>query len=353
MPSQSLRKPIAILLHILVWALLAFVLLLYPPLSWGIDVPLAFWGQQSLLLTMLVAIFYTNANVIVPKTLLRHRMTWFIASVVLMLLTTQLVTYGYNQASHFKELLDKAFGVKRTHPRIIDGFVLAITMGVIGISTMLRIIQNWQKTEVHRQQLEQQHISSELAFLKAQINPHFFFNTLNNIYALTYVDVGASRESLHTLSRMMRYLLYETRNDSTMLSREISFLKDYLALMKLRLSEGTRLEVSIPEQLTDYPVAPMLLLPFVENAFKHGISAMQEGAIEIRICQREAQLDVYIRNSNHPAQYADPERSGIGLSNTRRRLDLLYAGRHQLHTGIQDESHYVVQLKLQLDYDKA
>jgi sensor histidine kinase YesM len=353
MPNQHSRRPVAILLHALVWSLLAFILLLFPPLSWGIDVPLAFWGQQSLLLLMLTLIFYVNANVVVPKTLLRHRMTAFIVCIAAMVLLTQLTTYLYNEASNFRELLDKAFGSHRRRHTSIDGFVLALTAGVIGISTTLRIVQHWQRAETLRQEMEQQHTNSELAFLKAQINPHFFFNTLNNIYALTYIDVPASRESLHTLSRMMRYLLYETRNDSTLLSREISFLKDYLALMRLRLSEGTVLDVRLPEPLEDYPIAPMLLLPFVENAFKHGISAMQEGSISIAIRQEGPELDIRIRNSNHPAAYADPERSGIGLSNTRRRMALLYPDRHELETGVPEGDQYVVHLKLQLANVKA
>jgi len=152
---------------------------------------------------------------------------------------------------------------------------------------------------------------------------------------------------------MMRYLLYETKNDSTLLSREISFLKDYLALMKLRLSDTTRLDVQIPETLRDYTIAPMLLLPFVENAFKHGISAMHEGCISIAIHQQGQALEVIIRNSNHPAEYADPDSSGIGLANTRRRMDLLYPGRHELEAGVQEPDHYLVHLKLDLADDKA
>ncbi len=353
MPFHSDRRFVAFLLHLLVWGSLAFVLLLYPPLSWGIKVPAAFWGQQILLLIVLVAIFYVNARVIVPRTLLRHRTTIFILSVIGLMLGAQLITFLYNHTSHFKELLDKAFGVRRRHPRGIDTFVLALSMGVIGVSTTLRIVQHWQEAETLRQQLEQQHTNSELAFLKAQINPHFFFNTLNNIYALTYVDVPASREALHTLSRMMRYLLYETRNDTTLLSREISFVRDYLALMRLRLSDSTRLEVHIPETPEDFPIAPMLLLPFVENAFKHGISAMHEGSIYISIRQAGPRLEVLIRNSNHPAEYADPEGSGIGMANTRRRMDLLYPGRHELQAGVQGADLYVVSLKLDLADVKA
>src|SRR5690606_41040104 len=110
-------------------------------------------------------------------------------------------------------------------------------------------------------------IGSELSFLKAQINPHFFFNTLNNIYALTYVDVETSRSALHKLSRMMRYLLYDTQAGITPLSQELSFVKDYIELMKLRLNETTKVVFKEPDLKENIQIPPMLFLPYIENAF--------------------------------------------------------------------------------------
>ncbi|MDB5243398.1 MAG: signal transduction histidine kinase LytS, partial [Spirosoma sp.] len=198
--------------------------------------------------------------------------------------------------------------------------------------------------------LEQAKTTSELSFLKAQINPHFFFNTLNNIYALTLVDVELARDALHRLSRMMRYVLYETQNGTASLSKEVSFVGDYIQLMQLRLTDKVTVTLNTPSPLHDQPIAPMLLLPFVENAFKHGVSALQPSLIAINIQQEQNKLLLEVRNTlfmdkNHSLEAG----SGIGLTNTRRRLDLLYPGQYALHINEHTpEGEYQVQLTLNL-----
>src|ERR1700709_2659627 len=119
--------------------------------------------------------------------------------------------------------------------------------------------------------MEQEQIRSELSFLKAENNPFFFFHSLYNIYALTLVNADTSRKALHQLSRMMRYVLYDTQHGTAQLSQEIAFIKDYISLMELRLTDKVTITFDLPTSLHDMVVAPMLFLPFVENAFKHGI----------------------------------------------------------------------------------
>jgi LytS/YehU family sensor histidine kinase len=192
-------------------------------------------------------------------------------------------------------------------------------------------MEKWQKDRLINQELEQDRISSELSFLKAQINPHFFFNTLNNIYALTHIDAETSRKAIHQLSRMMRYVLYDTQNSTTQLSQEIAFIKDYISLMELRLTDVVKIEFSSPASIKDLAVAPMIFLPFVENAFKHGVSATQPSYINISVEQRDALLELRVVNTIIKEQSNNlEEASGIGLNNTRRRLDLLYPGKHIL-----------------------
>jgi LytS/YehU family sensor histidine kinase len=173
---------------------------------------------------------------------------------------------------------------------------------------------------------------------------------MNNIYALTQIDADMAGQAIHKLSRMMRYLLYETHQGHAMLSQEIAFLKDYISLMQLRLTEAVKVHVDIPEQLQDLPIAPMMLLPFLENAFKHGVSATQKSHIDILILQRSAELDITIRNSVIQDNNASLDsNSGIGLLNTRRRLDLLYQGKHKLETcGTNTDNEYTVHLILDL-----
>src|SRR6185437_1701172 len=196
---------------------------------------------------------------------------------------------------------------------------------VLGISTSITVMEKWQKDRLIHQEMEQDKISSELSFLKAQINPHFFFNTLNNIYALTLVNADTSRKAIHQLSRMMRYVLYDTQNATPQLSQEIAFIKDYISLMQLRLTDVVKVNLTTPAILKDMAVAPMIFLPFVENAFKHGVSATQPSNINISVGQQNAIVELKISNSIIKEQNNNLEAgSGIGLNNTRRRLDLLY-----------------------------
>jgi two-component system, LytTR family, sensor kinase len=179
--------------------------------------------------------------------------------------------------------------------------------------------------------MEQDKISSELSFLKAQINPHFFFNTLNNIYALTLINADTSRKAIHQLSRMMRYVLYDTQNSTTLLSQEIAFVKDYISLMQLRLTDAVKIDFTSPASLKDVAIAPMIFLPFVENAFKHGVSAIQPSSITISVTQQNSKIDLEVVNTVIKEQNNNLEAgSGIGLNNTRRRLDLLYPGKYSL-----------------------
>jgi LytS/YehU family sensor histidine kinase len=221
----------------------------------------------------------------------------------------------------------------------------------IGISTSVSSVQKWQKDENLRRELDQQRINTELSFLKAQINPHFFFNTLNNIYALTNLDIKKSQEALLKLSRMMRYVLYENQKDQTLLSKEINFIKDYIELMKMRLSEKVKLDIQISELKEDLVIAPMLLLPFLENSFKHGISSQYESTILIKLEVMGDTLFFETKNHIFPIHPESPEarENGIGLVNTQRRLALLYPEKHRLKFGKdQSNEEYCVNLTINL-----
>ncbi|HLI93398.1 MAG TPA: histidine kinase, partial [Puia sp.] len=155
-----------------------------------------------------------------------------------------------------------------------------------------------------------------------------------NIYALTEVDAALAGKAIHQLSRMMRYLLYDTQPGSTMLSQEIAFVRDYIGLMKLRLTETATVDIQTPADLRDMPIAPMIFLPFIENAFKHGVRPLEPSQIKIVISQSGSLLDLTVRNPiiNDNRTSLDAG-TGIGLVNTRRRLDLLYPGKFKLDIG--------------------
>lgn len=338
MPVLTPRRFLTPLIHMLMWGLFGLTFLLFQPFTGHLTMPPQFWLKQGLMFGVWVATFYFASKVMVPRLLFQGRTGWFILALV----GTTVVVLSFSKflesVLDLPALIDKAFLAATGRPRLgrsgsrTDTMGLFTTLFVLGISTSITVVQKWQYDAQARQTLEQQRVSAELSVLKAQINPHFFFNTLNNIYALTLLDGEQAREAIHRLSRMMRYVLYDTAGGLTLLSQEIAFVQDYITLMQLRLDERVRVTFEKPDPVHDVPVAPMLLLPFLENAFKHGVAATQGSCIFIALRQPSANmLELDVRNSLLPMPTTDLAGSnGIGLANTRRRLDLLYPGRFAL-----------------------
>ncbi|MFP4091499.1 MAG: sensor histidine kinase [Cyclobacteriaceae bacterium] len=353
--TLSFRQSISALIHILVWGLLGFVLLVFQPMTSEVSFPLQFWVKQGILFVLLITAFYLNARMWVPRLLFKNRNSLFflanLATAAVLLLCILLVEVGLEIPLRMHQLFHPEADPATISPyppvKIMVG-VFVTTLLLLLISTSITVIQKWQKDEQIRQRLEKEKVQSELSFLKAQINPHFFFNTLNNIYALTLLNVDLARKALHTLSRMMRYVLYETQRDTTSLSKELTFLQDYIELMKLRLNDKVKVSFEPPASAKDVMVAPMLFLPFVENAFKHGVSVQSPSCISIKLCQQDHTLHLEVKNTIFKTKSAlADEESGIGLTNTRRRLDLLYPGKYALLVEQQEEDNtFLVQLKL-------
>jgi two-component system LytT family sensor kinase len=202
---------------------------------------------------------------------------------------------------------------------------------LIFFSLGLRILERHSQIEKIQKELEKEKLNSELALLKNQISPHFFFNTLNNIYSLIGINAGDSQKAILRLSRMMRYLLYETDQGSVKLSSEIEFMTNYIDLMKLRMSDKISLSVDFPREYDDPDIPPLLFIPFIENAFKHGISFRDNSFIEVKMTCSEGKISFRCANSKPlNSNRTDNNSTGIGLGNVRKRLDLLFPGKHEL-----------------------
>jgi len=332
------RRYLTPLIHVLVWGLFGLTFLLFQPLTGRLTLPPQFWVKQGLMFGVWVATFYLTAQLSVPRLLFQGRTGWFVLALVGTTIGVLLFSKSLESALNLPELIEKAFEARIGHPRPprngprFDSMGLLTTMFVLGISTSITVVQKWQNDAQIRQKLDQQRVVAELSVLKAQINPHFFFNTLNNIYALTLLDGEQAREAIHRLSRMMRYVLYDTAGGLTLLSQEIAFVQDYITLMQLRLDDRVTVTFEHPEPVRDVPVAPMLLLPFLENAFKHGVAATQASHIYVALRQPAPDVvELEVRNTRPTLPSTDLAGSnGIGLANTRRRLDLLYPERFNL-----------------------
>jgi hypothetical protein len=332
MTTARSKSSLTIFIHVIIWVLLGFALLFYPPFAWNITPPTYFWVKQTFNLILYAIVFYLNAYYVAPVLLLQKNKTvtyvgWMILATVLILVLARIVEVQLGVLRDMSLLNNKP--PKSNYS--LDYHLFMICLLVMVVSTTLAVLERWRADAQARERIEKQHITSELALLKAQINPHFFFNTLNNIYSLTFSDVPVSREALLKLSRMMRYVLYDTIQDVAPVSQEILFLKDYISLMRLRLHTYTRLDFDEPSVDGEYMIAPMLLLPFIENAFKHGTSTMSQANIVIELTVRKKVLTLAVFNHiSHQKDEYHFDKGGIGLANTQKRLNLLYPDRHHL-----------------------
>ena len=350
--TKSRSKLITVFIHVLTWGVFGMIYY-FQPLNWNIVVPYQLWINQSVILLLLVLTFYLNSLVLVPKVLLKNKTGLYLLSITAVVIFILILGSYVGKWLNLHQVMDTVKHGPPRHDRgdhAFDFFFIAIIALVIGVSTSITAIGKWQKDRQVHQELEQDRVTSELSFLKAQINPHFFFNTLNNIYALTLIDGDTSRKAIHQLSRMMRYVLYDTQNSTTQLSQEIAFIKDYISLMQLRLTDVVKITFDTPAVLKDTAIAPMIFLPFVENAFKHGVSATQPSTINIAVEQNDNVLQLKVINTVIKEQSNNLEEgSGIGLNNTKRRLDLLYPGKHVLVINEDSaENTYAVNLTLNL-----
>lgn len=232
--------------------------------------------------------------------------------------------------------------------RFFDSFRLEPPFGnlllaiiLMGANVLIKL-QFRSVKKLHRlKELEKQHVETELAYLKSQINPHFFMNTLNNIHALINVDSNKAKETVIELSKLMRYLLYESSQPTIPLSKEINFLAHFVELMKLRYTDEVEIVMELPEEVpTSIDVPPLLFLPFLENAFKHGVSYRRKSYIHFSLKVEGQNLVCVVKNSNN-ARIGD-KLSGIGLENVRKRLQLLYEDRYSLNVSTTEEEFAVV-----------
>ncbi|MEA5138315.1 sensor histidine kinase [Arcicella rigui] len=202
---------------------------------------------------------------------------------------------------------------------------------MLSFSLMLRISNRWKQTEKEK-------LNAELSYLKAQINPHFLFNTLNSIYALAIEKSDKTPEAVVKLSGMMRYVLSESSNEYVSLEKEISYIRSYIDLQSIRFEDTINLSFSISGTTFGKKIAPLILIPFIENAFKHGINAEEDSVIKIDISIVENMLKLYVFNNKVSIHLSEESKSGVGILNTSNRLQLLYAGAYELV--INDEEKY-------------
>lgn len=350
--------------HIAVWLLFTILTIFVLKES---NAQEEFWKNRYFFqLIIAILAFYGNYLFLVPRYFLRgQRVRFFIMLLVFAMCLFFLfaaITHQFEVKQHPHE--PPPFGERhlaepppkhlqlnrRTvlHPRVFDDMLFIIL--VLGFSTGMRIVQNSRQEEEQQKEMEKAHVETELAFLKNQINPHFFFNSLNNIYALIAIDSEAAQKAVEKLSGLMRYLIYESNVKTVKLEKEFEFTHNYIDLMKQRLSSKVKLIIDIQYDIPDIEVPPLIFIPFVENAFKHGVSYRDESFISIMLRVSGGKIHFSCKNSIPQTENKGTiEKGGMGIVNIKKRLELLYGKSAQFVQRTQDNS-FTVELTLPVNY---
>ncbi len=301
---------------------------------------------------IMLLFFYLNFFVLIPQFYFKKKYLiyaiFIISGFLIITLLPSFIT-GHNPFDkHITLALPPANGPDKPLPKP-EGFTfieeirhhIFLYVAVILFSVLLRVRSRLFNTEMARNH-------AELLSLKAQINPHFLFNTMNNIYALAVREKSAATaSSILKLSGMMRYVVTETSNGRVSLEKEISYINDYIDLQKMRLDKRVQLSYRVTGTLANQFIAPLLLIPFIENAFKHGVNPDEESSINIQIEIEEQSLKLTVENNKVKVALDPHMKSGHGVENTKSRLQLLYPSRHFLILS-EDDNHFRVQLTIQL-----
>lgn len=330
------------LVHIIAWGML----LGFPFLFTGRDsttIPLSKYMHFAITLVSFILLFYVNYLYLVKQFLFTKQMVkYLISNTVIIILLITAVHYA-------QELIPiPTEGGRPPHkfdPSIMEqiGFFLAffsIYCLIAALAVSFRMTSNWYTMEADRKELERSRSEAELQNLKNQLNPHFLFNTLNNIYSLISFSPEKAQEAVHELSRMLRYVMYESNQPFVTLEKELDFVRNYVELMRIRLPQHAELKTDISSVTPGTLIAPLLFISIIENAFKHGVSNNKPSFIDIHIYQEKDRVVCSILNSDfHKDNEQDKSGSGIGLVNLRRRLSLLYPDHHSFECKREGENY--------------
>ena len=337
-----MNKKLQVLLHIVIWGVVLLI-----PLSLQLrtmpDMPES-WKVHALVASGTILIsFYISYLVLSPLIIPRKNLVFNIILFIAGGLFIYSIKIGL--LMYFDNYYEDAY----TNTKMMSAAVLISdfinTFMIMLVALLLRISVNWFRDQKVKSEMLYQQQTQELALLKAQVNPHFFFNTLNNIYSLVYRKSDDAPAALLKLSEIMRYMLYDSKSDRVPLPKELAHLENYLELEKLRLKDNDFISYKVEGVPDNKLVPPMLLLSFVENAFKHGKKRVENPGITIHLKCEDDRLKFMVANYTLGEKAGNNGSGGIGLKNISRRLEILYPGSHSLH--ILNESYqYVVNLEL-------
>ena len=354
------KKILPVLYHIAGWILLY----LMPPLVLQTEVKLPSNFGDYMYWSIVILCFYTNYLWLIPHYLSKRKFVPYFAFIIFMLVFTYSANEIYIRRMHLIDETRRNSDTSTTELRRNDdhrseeirkkrirfrGYnSVVFCFAVLALGTSIKVTENWYENEKQKKEMENQKLGAELSLLKSQINPHFFFNTLNSIYSLAIIKSDKTPEAIIKLSEIMRYIIYDTEHKLVPLSKEVEYIANYIELQRLRLTKQIKIIFKTRLNKEESVIEPLLLLPFIENAFKHGIDIEKGGTILITITQSDNLLQLHVENPlvDDPTVPKNGS-SGIGMNNTLKRLKLLYHDNYSLTSGPVDKI-YVTDLLLKL-----
>ncbi|WP_460946985.1 sensor histidine kinase [Spirosoma daeguense] len=321
----------------------------------GLDWPQALvrgfgWSALDSTLFMPAHMFfaYSIAYWLVPTFLLKGRYGWAVPAVVLLIVLTSL--FSATLTTFVVDPLHIRLGLRPSG----NSFFFAMMAGLRGALTIggfagaIKLVKAWYLKQEAYLQIDREKLQAELQLLKSQVHPHFLFNTLNNLYGLTLRKSDHSPTVVLKLSELLSYMLYDCNAAEVSLQKEIAFMRNYISLEQMRYAERLDISVNMSGDYGDKQIAPLLLIPFLENAFKHGVSEQLEQAwMHVELLLQDNTLKFKVINSREELEPSDTSVGGIGLQNVKKRLQLLYPNRHDLRITVEAET-YMVSLTMEL-----
>ena len=331
-----------LMLHILCWALLFIVPLFFHSTDEGwVMVRNRYLRSLGATVSYLM-VFYLNYLWIVPRFMLKKKdwKMFLLINVLVLLAGLLMVDLWHVIIDNFMpEFNNRGPKPGKSFPRIPRYFYGSlVNVLFIALAVAVRMYQRWQHLEEARKEAEAARAEAELSNLRNQLNPHFLLNTLNNIYALIAFDQEKAQTAVGELSKLLRHVLYENQQDFVPLCKEVDFMRNYIELMKIRVTDDVKIDTNIKVAPNDStPVAPLIFISLLENAFKHGISPQGKGEIKIDLSQTNGDITCEIHNTHYPKRENDKSGSGIGLEQVSRRLELMYPDRYTWEKGISSD----------------
>jgi two-component system, LytTR family, sensor kinase len=373
--TASNKKAVTILIHVIAWLLFFLTPLFFipPGVSLSKEISTRFYTSFLITHSFLLVFYYLNTLVLIPKLLFPKKWWWFAIAIIICSFVFTVIPREINNKLFPRPSLTFRFekrdsgNVKNLSPITIDSIVkgfngnktgtiqsiridtrngrggssfnrfiifsggnFILFLLVFAIGTGIAVTQQWLSTEAKHKATQNEQLQTELSFLKSQINPHFFFNTLNNIYALAAVNSPNTAPSILKLSAIMRHLISDSQQEKVELEKEIQFIKNYIDLQLVRLTDKVDVQFTITGQENNHSIAPLLFIAFVENCFKYGVSTKENSFIHIAINSTANAIQFTAHNRIVNSHNTIAVTTGIGLNNVKRRLNLLYHEAHYL-----------------------